>query len=77
MQPNVELVEASKQGGRLRLAADDPAQAAALLARMIKDGLSVMEFHREQRNLEDAFMAMVGRPEMQPPPLPGQPETMD
>ena len=77
MQPNVELVEASKQGGRLRLAADDPAQAAALLARMVKDGLTVMEFHREQRNLEDAFMAMVGLPEMQPPPLPQQPETME
>ncbi len=77
MQPNVEMIEASKLGGRLRLAADDPAQAAALLARMVKDGLTVMEFHREQRNLEDAFMAMVGRPEMAPPPLPVQPETMD
>ena len=77
MQPNVELVEASKQGGRLRLAADDPAQAAALLARMVRDGLPVMEFHREQRNLEDAFMAMVGRPEMRPPPQPTQPERMD
>lgn len=77
MQPNVELVEAGKQGGRLRLASADPAQAAALLARMVKDGLPVMEFHREQRNLEDAFMAMVDRPEMRPPPLPVKPESME
>ncbi|MEI6653694.1 MAG: ABC transporter ATP-binding protein [Verrucomicrobiota bacterium] len=77
MQPNVKLVEAGKHGGRLRLTTDDPTQAAALLARMVKDGLPVMEFHREQRNLEDAFMAMVGRPGMPPPPLPNQPESMD
>ena len=78
MQPNVEMIEARRQGGRLRLGTDDPAQAAALLARMVKDGLPVIEFHREQRNLEDAFMAMVDQPGMRPPPLPGQqPESMD
>ena len=28
---------------------------------MVKDGLRVIEFHREQRNLEDAFIDIVGR----------------
>ncbi len=28
---------------------------------MVKDGLKVTEFHREQRNLEDAFIDMLGR----------------
>jgi ABC-2 type transport system ATP-binding protein len=68
MQPNVEWQEARKHGGRIRLAVDNPDQSALILARMIKDGLPVMEFHREQRNLEDAFMAMVGH--SPPPPLP-------
>jgi hypothetical protein len=37
----------------------------------------VIEFHREQRNLEDAFMAMVSNPQFQRPPLPAKPESMD
>ena len=28
---------------------------------MVKDGLKVVEFHKEQRNLEDAFIDMLGR----------------
>jgi ABC-2 type transport system ATP-binding protein len=28
---------------------------------MIKDGIKVVEFHKEQRNLEDAFIDMLGR----------------
>jgi ABC-2 type transport system ATP-binding protein len=76
MQPDVELLESRRLGGRLRLATDRPEDAAAVLARMVRDGLPVIEFHREQRNLEDAFMAMVGdpaaRPPAIPPPLPGQ-----
>ncbi|MCF7675947.1 MAG: ABC transporter ATP-binding protein [Akkermansiaceae bacterium] len=69
MQPNLEFVETTKSGGRLRMANEDPVQIAALLARMIKDGLPVIEFHREQRNLEAAFMEMVSRTAHAPPPL--------
>lgn len=69
LQPNVELLEARKQGGRIRIATDDPAQAATALSRMIADGLSVIEFHREQRNLEDAFIDMLNNlPKPTPPP---------
>jgi ABC-2 type transport system ATP-binding protein len=62
MQPDIEWIEDRKAGGRVRLATADPEVASRLLARMVKDGLPVLEFHREQRNLEDAFMAMVANP---------------
>lgn len=61
LQPRVEFFEARKLGGRIRIDTDDPRHAAETLARMIKDGLEVVEFHREQRNLEDAFIDMLGR----------------
>ncbi len=77
LQPNVEFLEARKLGGRIRIDTEDPAYAADVLARMVKDGLRITEFHREQRNLEDAFIDIIGRldagkPAIQPPPL--QPE---
>ena len=37
---------------------------------MIKDGLRITEFHREQRNLEDAFIDIIGRLDSGKPPLP-------
>jgi len=48
-----------------------------VLARMVKDGLRITEFHREQRNLEDAFIDILGRLDsgqeaLTPPPLPAQ-----
>jgi ABC-2 type transport system ATP-binding protein len=75
LQPKVEFLEARKQGGRIRIETDDPAQAADVLARMVKDGLRITEFHREERNLEDAFIDIIGRleagkPAVVPPPLP-------
>ena len=75
LQPNVEFLEARKHGGRIRIDTQDPAKAADILARMIKDGLRITEFHREQRNLEDAFIDILGRLDagqeaITPPPLP-------
>jgi ABC-2 type transport system ATP-binding protein len=61
INPHVEFLESRKAGGRIRIEADDPARAAEVLQRMIKDGLKVVEFHKEQRNLEDAFIDMLGR----------------
>ena len=61
LQPGVGFVEARKHGGRIRIDTEDPAGAADVLARMIRDGLRVTEYHREQRNLEDAFIDMIGR----------------
>jgi ABC-2 type transport system ATP-binding protein len=76
LQPHVEFLEGRKHGGRIRIETEDPAKAADVLARMIKDGLRVVEFHREQRNLEDAFIDILGRIErgeshpVIPPPMP-------
>ena len=61
INPHVELVESRKAGGRIRIESTDPARAAEILARMVKDGLKITEFHKEQRNLEDAFIDMLGR----------------
>lgn len=74
MQPDIELMESRKHGGRVRITGEDAAIAADALARMIRAGLRVHEFHREQRNLEDAFIDMLGSLEaapahLTPPPL--------
>ena len=61
VNPGVEFLEARKLGGRIRVETTDPNRAADTLARMIRDGLRVVEFHKEQRNLEDAFIDMLGR----------------
>ena len=79
LHPNVEFLESRKHGGRIRIDTEDPAKAADILARMIADKLRVTEFHREQRNLEDAFIDILGRLDagleaVAPPPLPVQPE---
>ncbi len=78
LQPHAEFLEARKQGGRIRIETNDPAKAADILARMIKDGLRIIEFHREQRNLEDAFIDILarldsGQPAVAPPPPQPQP----
>ena len=75
LQQNVEFLEARKLGGRIRIDTQDPMKAADVLARMVKDGLRITEFHREQRNLEDAFIDILGRLDagqsaIAPPPMP-------
>ena len=61
VHPHIEFLESRKHGGRVRIETTEPERAADILARMIKDGLKVIEFHKEQRNLEDAFIDMLGR----------------
>ena len=76
INPHVEFLEARKHGGRLRLDSTDPDKAADLLARMIKDGLRVTEFHKEQRNLEDAFIDILGRIDRGETPIAATPPPM-
>ncbi len=59
LHPNVTVVEPHKRGGRLSFNVVDPETLAAQLRRMISDGVPVMEFHRESRKLEDAFVDML------------------
>ncbi len=71
LHPTAEFLDARKNGGRVRLPEDGPERTADLLAAMVRDGLRVTEFHREQRNLEDAFIDMLAK--LEPPPLPSAP----
>lgn len=72
--PHVKLADERKNGGRLRIESADPDIIAGVLRRMISDGLPITEFHQEQRNLEDAFIDMLGRIELGTvTPLPVQP----
>jgi len=73
LNAGVKLLEMNKRGARLAVDLDDPAALAALLKRMIGDGLAVTDFHRESRKLEDAFVDMIKKVEPSrglPPPLP-------
>lgn len=61
LHPHAEFVESRKHGARIRIDSNDAEKAAEVLGRMVRDGLRVIEFHKEQRNLEDAFIDMLGR----------------
>ncbi len=56
MNPGVELADAHRDGGRVRLASAEPEAITACLRKMLADGLTVTDFHREERRLEDAFV---------------------
>lgn len=76
--PMIEVIEETKRGARLRLKSTDENTIASTLKRLIADGLSVTDFHREERRLEDAFIDLLGQidkgthkpAETVPPPLP-------
>jgi ABC-2 type transport system ATP-binding protein len=53
------VVEERRDGARLACAGGDPALLADGLRRMVAAGIPVIEFHREQRRLEEAFVDMV------------------
>jgi len=59
VNPHVEFIETLKQGGRIEIESSDPEKFAYVLARMVQDGLKVTDFHREERNLEDAFIDLL------------------
>jgi ABC-2 type transport system ATP-binding protein len=77
---HVSLLDETKHGARLRVDNTDPVVLAGVLRRMIADGLPVIEFHHEERKLEDAFIDILGEidngtfvsPTRTPPPLPGE-----
>jgi ABC-2 type transport system ATP-binding protein len=63
LNPGVTLLALGKKGARFAVENDDPSALAALLKRMIADGLAVTDFHRESRKLEDAFIDMIKKVE--------------
>jgi ABC-2 type transport system ATP-binding protein len=65
-------VEARRRGARLSFERDEPEFFATTLRKMIADGVTVTEFHREARKLEDAFVDILKNIAAPPgpPPLP-------
>jgi ABC-2 type transport system ATP-binding protein len=59
MNPGWSLIEGHRDGGRLAFDSDDSAKIAGALRKMVNDGLLVVDFHREERRLEDAFVDMI------------------
>jgi ABC-2 type transport system ATP-binding protein len=59
--PLIKVEEETKRGARLRIQSADDATLAGVLRRMIQDGLPVLDYHREERRLEDAFIDMLGQ----------------
>lgn len=57
--PGWSLVEQKRDGAILALASAELDSLADGLKRMIQDGLRVVEFRREERRLEDAFVEML------------------
>lgn len=53
------LVEEKRGSLRLAVATEDPAILSAGLRKMMLDGVDVVEFRREERRLEDAFVDMI------------------
>lgn len=66
MSPQVGFREATRQGGRIEIDSVDPEVIAAVLRRMITDGLAVADFHVQERKLEDAFIEILNQLEANP-----------
>lgn len=60
-RPGWRVVEARRDGARLECPASDPAELARSLARLVEAGIPVIEFRRESRRLEEAFVDLVKR----------------
>lgn len=59
VNPGWKLLEQKRDGARMEVDVQDEAQLAAVLRKMIMDGVPVVEFRREERRLEDAFVEML------------------
>jgi ABC-2 type transport system ATP-binding protein len=54
-----KLVDQKRDGARLELADTDPTLLAAGLRKMVMEGIQVLDFHREERRLEDVFVDLI------------------
>ena len=59
VNPGVRLVDTHRRGARVSFESADGAAVAGVLRRMLLDGVPVVDFHREARKLEDAFVEML------------------
>ena len=59
VNPGVRLVDTHRRGARVSFESADGPAVTAHLRRMMMDGIPVVDFHRESRKLEDAFVDML------------------
>jgi len=67
VNPDLEMVDRLKNGARIKYPEMDETRQAALLRRLVLDGVEVTGFFKVERRLEDAFVDML---KTNPPPLP-------
>ena len=60
LSPGVTFRETTKRGGRIEIEPAADEDVARVIHRMITDGLSIIDFHREEPKLEDAFIEILG-----------------
>ncbi|MEM7010179.1 MAG: ABC transporter ATP-binding protein [Verrucomicrobiota bacterium] len=60
MSPHVKFIDSIRRGGRIEIDSDEPGIIAGVLKKMVNDGIPVVEFRKEERALEDAFIEIVG-----------------
>ena len=80
VRPGWKLIEERRDGARAAYARPEPGAITAELKRLMADGITVLEFRRAERRLEDAFVNILrdgprGVPapagaSAEPPPLP-------
>jgi len=59
LQPGVEIIESLRDGLRISLGDESPESHARLLKQIIDAGVQVTAYRSLERNLEDAFIAML------------------
>ncbi|MDF9826446.1 ABC-2 type transport system ATP-binding protein [Ereboglobus sp. PH5-10] len=69
VRPGWRVVEQLRDGARAEFASGEPGAVAAELRRMSAD-LQIVEFRRQERRLEEAFVEMLRAGNGAPPPLP-------
>ncbi len=73
VHPGWKLLEQRKSFVRAQFESSVRERLAAELRRMVLDGLTIMDFHRQERRLEDVFVDVLrqsGGSQFSPPPLP-------
>lgn len=73
---HVKLLDETKRGARLAIDSTEEPIVAGVLKRLITDQIAVLDFHREERRLEDAFVDILAdlnkaQAATPPPPPPG------
>ena len=66
-RPNWKLLEELSDGVKAEFDSGDPTALREELKRMLTDGILVIDFHREERRLEETFMEMIRHSSQQQP----------